>query len=90
MKIHNFNNSMIKNYQTSEDQLLGLYLDAITNEPKSEDISQSLYLTCLALQACEQLGNKFPTQEEIDVVEKAFKRFSRRKSLEMPVVMFAA
>lgn len=90
MKKHNFNDLIIKNCQPSDDQLLSLYLNAIANEPKPDDISKSLYLTCLALQACEQLGNKFPTQEEIDVVEKAFKRFSRRKSVETPAVMCAA
>ena len=90
MKTYNLKNLIIKNLHSSDDQLLKLYLNAVAKEPKPEDMSKSLYLTCLALGTFERLGNKFPTQEEIDVIEGAFKRFSRRKSVEIPTVMFAA
>jgi hypothetical protein len=90
MKTYNFENVIIKQSQSSDDQLLSLYLNAIAKEPKPEDMSKSLYLTCLTLETFEQIGNKFPTQKQIDDVEKAFKRYSKRKSVETRTVMAAA
>ncbi len=91
MKKYHFKNNLIANNSCStEDQLLQFYLSAVKKEPKPEDMSLSLYLTCMALQIFEQFGNKFPTQEEIDVIEKAFKRYSRRKTSISQVIMVAA
>ena len=90
MKKYNFKQVIIKHSQSSDDRLLGFYLNAVAKEPKPEDMTKSLYLTCLALQTFEQIGNKFPTQKEIDDMEKAFKRYSKRKSVETQSVMAAA
>ncbi|HVV68586.1 MAG TPA: hypothetical protein VHE99_06100 [Gammaproteobacteria bacterium] len=89
MKIFNFKDLIIKNRPSNDDQLLDLYLEAVEKEPKPETMSKSLYLTCLALWAFEKIGNKFPTQKEIDAVERAFKRYSRRKSVNTLAVMAA-
>jgi hypothetical protein len=82
MNIQNqFEKLIVKFHRQDDEILLKSYLAAIRKQPKPADMSQSLYLTCLALHMLEESGNPFPTQEEINVVEKAFKRYSRRKTL---------
>ena len=71
--------------RVSEDLLLDLYLEMRKLEPKSEDMSESLYLMCLTLQMLEKSGNKFPTQEEIDHLESTLKRFNRRKAVKLSI-----
>ncbi|HVV67487.1 MAG TPA: hypothetical protein VHE99_00380 [Gammaproteobacteria bacterium] len=46
-------------------------------ESKPEDMSKSLYFTCLAIRFLENMGNKFPSQTEIDVVESIIKAKDR-------------
>ncbi|HVV67961.1 MAG TPA: hypothetical protein VHE99_02835 [Gammaproteobacteria bacterium] len=69
-------------YQSiSESALYQMYLEMKIRDPKTEEMSTSLYLTCITIQILEELGNKFPTQDEIDSVEAQIIRFHRRKEL---------
>ncbi|HVV68697.1 MAG TPA: hypothetical protein VG895_05565 [Patescibacteria group bacterium] len=63
--------------------LFDLYKQVLKEEPKSEDMSQSLYLTCVAIRILEKTGNSFPSQVEIDAVEANVKRYSNRKSIKL-------
>ncbi len=58
-----------------------LYEEIISKDFKPEDMSKSLYVTCLAIQVHEHMGNNSPTQFEIDLVEAHLKRFMRRSTL---------
>lgn len=51
--------------------------------PKPKKLSQSIYLTCLAVQLLEKLENRFPTQKETDATEGVLKRYRHRKFLKV-------
>ncbi|HVV67622.1 MAG TPA: hypothetical protein VHE99_01090 [Gammaproteobacteria bacterium] len=78
-------NLKVKNqYRVALDGILfDLYKQILQEEPKSEDMSQSLYLTCVAIRILEKTGNSYPSQVEIDAVEASIKRYSNRKSMKL-------
>lgn len=64
-----------------ESVLMKHYLNLLQNQPKPQGMSETTYITCLTLSILEQMGNKFPSQVEIDIVECNIKRYSLRKSI---------
>ncbi len=71
----------MKKEMHTEKEVFEFYEEIISKDSKPEDMSHSLYITCVAIQVHEHLGNNFPTQFEIDLVEAHLKRFIRRSSL---------
>lgn len=69
------------NYQEMNGLYLKLFIEILKKETKPEGFSKTVYLTMLAIRVLEQIGNRFPTQAEIDVVESILKRFSNRKTV---------
>ena len=63
----------------SNDLLLHYYSIALCKAPKPSKMSKTQYYNYLAIQLLEEMGNDCPTQEAIDFVEAAVKRFSRKK-----------
>lgn len=64
-----------------DNSLLEMFENLLKTNPKPKTFSQSTYLTCLAIQLLEQLGNRYPSQKDIDAIETRIKRFSKRKFL---------
>ncbi|HVV69411.1 MAG TPA: hypothetical protein VHE99_10345 [Gammaproteobacteria bacterium] len=79
MKYINSSADLDAHCRISEIELIHLYLEAKENNPKSEDISHSLYLTILAIDILERIGNTMPTQAEIDCIELHIKRYTKKK-----------
>lgn len=80
---HNLKNCL----QILDGVLMNLFTNELKENPKDESMSKSTYMTVLTIGILEKLGNKFPTQKEIDFVESCLKRYGNRKSIK---VMFNA
>ncbi len=73
-------NKQARFYQTALDySLIEMFIKLLEINPKPERFNRSVYLTWLAIQLLENLGNKFPSQKEIDATEQILKRYSNRK-----------
>ncbi len=64
----------------TDQAFIALYLDLLKENPKSNEMSKSIYHVCLAIAILERIGNRFPTQKQIDAVEYLIKSFNRKKS----------
>lgn len=79
MKYINTSADLGAHCQISENELIHLYIKTKKTNPRWEGISQSLYLTILAIEILEHIGNKMPTQAEIDCIELHLKRYTKKK-----------
>ncbi len=70
-------------YEILDQILIKLFYNELKENPKPKSISKSIYLTMLTIGILEKLGNKFPTQKEIDFVESCLKRYGSRKSVKV-------
>ncbi len=80
--------AITKNSAEFESVLMKHFLNILQQQPKPQNMSKSIYFTCTAISILEQMGNKFPSQVEIDMVELNIKRYSLRKSTK-PIFMQA-
>lgn len=79
MKINNkIFDSKLQAYLDFRQILMDHCLEVLKNNPKPPNTSQSLYTVSLALQVLEEMGNKFPAQEEIEYVEIIIKRLAKK------------
>ena len=79
MKYINSSADLGAHCRISEIELIHLYIEVKKNNPKWEEISQSLYQTVLAIEILERLGNRIPTQAEIDCIELYVKHYAKKK-----------
>lgn len=68
------------------DILISIFPD----NPRPQNMSKSIYFVFLAIQILEKMGNIFPTQKEIDSVERLVKRFLNNQSKKTQFVRRAA
>lgn len=64
----------------TEQAFIALYLDLLKENPRTNDMSKSIYHVCIAIALLERIGNKFPTQKQIDAVEYLIRSFNRKKT----------
>ncbi len=57
------------------DEFVFYYQMAIKKAPKPATMKKSQYVNYLAIQLLEEMGNDYPSQQEIDLVESLVARY---------------